>query len=120
MGVASGVERSGRGHTLFHRGYEAAGANGRRQCLLAGRGYVAGEPVLALDNITWSSLAREVTVAHPNGGHFRDPLLDGVMQSADPNCRLSFELMVLIARRDIHPGEVISNDFVGQTRRAAW
>jgi hypothetical protein len=84
----------------------------RRKCLVAGRAYAAGEPVFALDHVTWRPEADEETVAHPNGRYFRDPLLAGVIQSADPNCRLSFELMVLIARRDIQPGEVISGDFV--------
>jgi hypothetical protein len=85
-------------------------AESRRKSLVAGRAYEAGEPGLTLDAITWCPQA-EGTVAHPNGRHFRDPLLDGVAQSADPNCRLSFELMVLIARRDIRPGEVVSADF---------
>ncbi len=92
--------------------------SGRRKCLLAGRNYAAGEPVLTLDHVTWRPSAGEGTVAHPSGRHFRDPLLDGVIHKADPNCRLSFEPMLLIARRDIRAGEVISNDFASSAAEA--
>lgn len=83
----------------------------RRKCLLAGRSYEAGEPVFALEHVTWCAAASTGAVVHPSGRHFRDPLLDGVVHSSDPNCRLSYTLMVLIARRDIKPGDVVTNDF---------
>ena len=82
----------------------------RRKCLLAGRAYEAGEPVLMLHHVTWWPTGRVGAVRHPSGRYFSDPLLDGVIHRDDPNCRLSFELMVLIARRAIAAGEVISSD----------
>ena len=66
-----------------------------------------------LDHVTWCVDSREGAVRHPSGRYFRDPLLDGVVYGDNANCRLSFELMALIARRDIQAGEVISNDFGG-------
>ena len=83
----------------------------RRKCLFAGRAYAAGEPVLVLNHVTWRPDGSVGTLRHPSGRYFSDPLLDGVIHRSDPNCRLSFELMALIARRDILAGEVISNDF---------
>ena len=90
----------------------AADSN-RHKSLVAGRAYAAGEPVLMLDHVTWRADWRRGAVRHPSGRYFQDPLLDGVVHGDNPNCRFSFELMALIARRDIRAGEVISNDFGG-------
>src|SRR5271156_2750274 len=50
-------------------------------------------------------------VDRPSGRHLYDPVLAMVADRADANCRLSLELMALVARRDIAAGETISNDF---------
>jgi hypothetical protein len=90
---------------------------GAHVTLFALRPFAAGEPVMQLEHVTWRPWPDTGTVKHPNGRRFHDPVLAMVADRADPNCRLSFELMALIARRDIAAGEVISNDFGWRDRQ---
>jgi len=85
--------------------------DGSQITLFALRPFVAGEPVMQLEHVAWRPWPDVATVKHPSGRRFHDPVLAMVTHRDDPNCRLSFELMALIARRDIAAGEVISNDF---------
>jgi hypothetical protein len=84
--------------------------------LFALRPFAAGEPVMRLEHVTWRGAADETTIAHPNGRHIYDPVLAMAADRRDANCRLSLELMALIARRDIAAGEIISNDFSADRR----
>lgn len=93
--------------------------DGSEVSLFALRAFVAGEPVMQLEHITWRPWPDDSTVTHPSGRHFHDPVLAMVTDCGDPNCRLSFELMALIARRDIAAGEVISNDF-SRRQNSSW
>ena len=83
--------------------------------LFALRAFAAGEPVMRLEHVTWRPTADGATVRHSNGRHVYDPVLALVADRHNANCRLSLELMALIARRDIAPGETISNDFHPET-----
>jgi hypothetical protein len=85
---------------------------GTGEALFAARAFAAGEPVFAFTHLTWRATRDAFTTEDPNGRHLHYPLLARVAHSCDPNCRPSFELMALIARRDIAPGEPISVDFL--------
>jgi hypothetical protein len=89
----------------------ASRADARGASLFALRPFEAGEPVMRLEHVTWRPTADDATVDHPSWRHLYDPVLAMVADRADANCRLSLELMALVARRDIAPGETISNDF---------
>jgi len=97
--------------TLKLPGGLAQRRNGSEVTLFALRPFVAGEPVMQLEHVSWRPWPDVAAVTHPNGQRFHDPVLAMVADCDEPNCRLSFELMALIARRDIAAGEVISNDF---------
>jgi hypothetical protein len=94
--------------------YATAQIHGRtlncEKLLVAGRDYSAGEPVLELRYVRWRNSPRNDYLWHPSGHYFYDPLLANVATSDDPNCRFSFDFMVLIARRDIPTGELITAD----------
>jgi hypothetical protein len=64
--------------------------------------------VLVFERVTWRAAPDAETVEHPSGHSFVDPVLVLAARAADPNCRIAPELMALIARRDIVPGERIS------------
>lgn len=98
---------------LAHRQDDRGGA------LFALRAFAAGEPVMRLEHVTWRPTPDGATVAHPNGRHVYDPVLALVADRHDANCRLCLELMALIARRDVAPGETISNDFHPETAKGA-
>ena len=83
----------------------------RCRCLLSGRAYEAGETVFVLEHVRWAPGETPSGAIDPAGRGLSDPLLDSVIHADDPNCRLSLDLMALIARRDIQAGEVISRDF---------
>jgi hypothetical protein len=89
----------------------ASRSDARGASLFALRPFQAGEPVMRLEHVTWRPIADDATVDHPSGRHLYDPVLAMVADRSDGNCRLSLELMALIARRDIAAGETISNDF---------
>jgi len=89
--------------------------------LFAVKPFAAGEPVMRLEHVIWRTAPGVATVSDTRGRHFYDPILAMVDDRTDANCRLSLELMALIARRDIAAGETISHDFhaaaVEQARR---
>jgi uncharacterized protein len=78
--------------------------------LYAVRPFAAGETVFAFERVTWGERDSH-TVEHPNGGHFRDPVLIHTAHSCAPNCRVSFEAMSMVALREIAVGEAISFDY---------
>ena len=97
----------------------ASRADARGASLFALRPFEAGELVMRLEHVTWRPTADDTTIDHPSGRRLYDPVLAMVADRVDANCRLSLELMALIARRDIAVGETISNDFRRtQTARA--
>jgi hypothetical protein len=79
--------------------------------LFAVKPFAAGEPVMRLEHVIWRTTPGVATVSDARGHHFYDPILAMVADRVDANCRLSLELMALIARRDIAAGETISHDF---------
>lgn len=81
---------------------------GNGEALYAIRRFEAGEPVFQLLRVTWRAEGDRHTLAHPSGRHLFDPLLDQVGRTREPNCRVALELMAVIARRDIEPGEPIT------------
>ena len=85
---------------------------GADETLVAVRAFEAGEPVFAFAHVTWRGERDALTVEDPRGRHVFDPLLARVAHSCDPNCRPSFDLMALIARRDISPGETLAFDYL--------
>jgi hypothetical protein len=85
---------------------------GTGEDLLAARCFGPGELVFEFRNVTWRPARDRLTVEHPNGHHFFDPLLARVSHSCDPNTRASAQLMALVARRPIAPGDVVTYDFL--------
>ena len=79
-----------------------------RERLYATRRFDAGEPVLSFRQVIWRPAPDAETIEHPCGRWFSDPSLAWLARTADPNCRLEPDLMMLIARRDIAPGAAIS------------
>jgi len=82
------------------------------EALVAVRPFEAGEPVFTFSHVSWRPGRDCLTVEDPRGRHVYDPLLARVAHSCDPNCRPSFELMALIARRDIAAGETLTFDYL--------
>jgi SET domain-containing protein len=80
--------------------------------LVAVRPFQAGEPIFAFSHVSWRPARDGNTVEDPRGRHVYDPLLARVAHSCAPNCRPSFELMALIARRDIAAGEILTFDYL--------
>jgi hypothetical protein len=76
--------------------------------LYAARRFDAGEPVLSFRQVIWRPAPDAETIDHPCGRWFSDPCLAQLARTADPNCRLEPDLMMLIARRDIATGAAIS------------
>jgi len=76
--------------------------------LHAARAFAAGEPVFEFKQVTWLVEPGFRTVTHSCGRYFFDPTLAMVARTADPNCRIALDLMMLIARRDIAKGERIT------------
>ncbi len=78
--------------------------------LYALRPFAAGEAVFAFEYVTWGPRDSH-TVEHPDGGHFRDPVLIYTGHSCAPNCRISFQAMAMVALREIEVGEAITFDY---------
>lgn len=107
-GPVAGGARSG---AVRHRGCPeglAIRPDGAGEALYAARRFEAGEPVFQLLRVTWRAEPDLHTLAHPSGGYLFDPLLDRIGRTRDPNCRVALDLMAVIARRDIAPGEGIT------------
>lgn len=82
------------------------------EALVAARAFEAGEVVFTFDHVIWRPRRDAQTVEGPRGHHFHDPLLSRVAHACDPNCRPCFELMALMARRDIAAGERLTFDYL--------
>jgi hypothetical protein len=78
--------------------------------LTATRAFAAGEPIFRLDHVNWESAPNANTVAYFNGRYFTDPVLAMVTDDLDANCRIWLEWMVVVACRDIMPGEMLTAD----------
>jgi hypothetical protein len=89
--------------------------------LLAARAFAAGEPVLRLAHPRWGPFTDDFTVKDRSGVRLYDPVLPLIAHADCPNTRLSLELLVLIARQDILPGEPLTRDYrlADQCRRGA-
>ncbi|HEX7758491.1 MAG TPA: SET domain-containing protein-lysine N-methyltransferase [Caulobacteraceae bacterium] len=85
---------------------------GTGEALYAARAFAAGEPVFKFAKVSWRPRRDRYTVETPEGQHLYEPLLARVGHACDPNTRPSFDLMALIARRDIAAGEAITFDYL--------
>jgi hypothetical protein len=85
---------------------------GSRETLVAVRPFEAGELVFAFAHVAWRPTRDRLTVEDPKGRHIYDPLLARMAHGCDPNCRPCFELMAMIARRDIAKGETLAFDYL--------
>lgn len=85
---------------------------GTGEALYAARPFAAGEPIFTFDHVSWRPRRDRYTAQTPQGQHLFDPILARVAHACDPNGRISFRLMALVARRDIAAGELISADYL--------
>jgi len=92
---------------------------GTGEALFAARAFAAGEPIFKFERVSWRPRRDRYTVETPDGQHLYDPILARVAHGCDPNGRPSFELMALIARRDIAAGELISFDYLSTEKAIA-
>ena len=81
------------------------------EALYTARAFAAGDTVFRFLNVSWRPERDRHTVEHPDGRFFFDPVLARTAHSCDPNCRLSTDLMAMIALRDIRVGEPITFDY---------
>ena len=81
------------------------------EALYATRRFEAGEAVFQCRRVTWRAQRDRHTFEDPSGHHFFDPILAKTAHGCDPNCRLAFDLLAIIARRDIAVGERIAIDY---------
>ena len=92
---------------------------GTGEALYAARAFASGEPVFKFAKVSWRPRRDRYTVETPEGQHLYEPLLARVGHACDPNTRPSFDLMALIARREIAPGEAITFDYLTTETRIA-
>src|SRR5271156_6407455 len=79
--------------------------------LPAARAFAAGEPILRLAHPRWGPFTDDFTVKDGTGVRLFDPVLPLIAHADCPNTRLSLELLVLIARQDILPGQPLTRDY---------
>ncbi|MBS0409988.1 MAG: hypothetical protein JSR86_08745 [Proteobacteria bacterium] len=85
---------------------------GTGEALFAARVFEAGEPLFEFERASWRPRRDRFTVETPDGQHLYDPILARVAHGCDPNGRISFRLMALVARRDIAAGELVTTDYL--------
>jgi hypothetical protein len=79
--------------------------------MVAARAYHPGDLIFEFSEMVWWPVRDVFTVEYVGGRHFFDPQLARVAHACDPNARVSFTLMALVARRDIAPGEALTFDY---------
>lgn len=87
------------------------------EALYATRRYRTGEVVFEFEHVALRPERDRHTVEHPFGGHLFHPILAKTAHSCEPNCRIAVLDRMMIAIRDIAPGEPITFDYLSTERR---
>jgi hypothetical protein len=81
------------------------------QALYASRDYQPGEVVFGFEDLEWRARRDQHTVEHPDGRHFFHPVLANTAHACEPNSRIDFEELAMVAVRPIAAGEAVTFDY---------